>query len=941
MSTLEEAIALWRAGRRAQAQQLCEQLSAQPEADTEVWSLLAEMYSAGGDSSAAGRALQALLHIRPDDAAAWRQLGNVQLSLGDAVAAVASYQSALQLEPHNARCHNNLGQAWMRQRHWSAARQCFEQALALQPDYAIAYNNLGTVLTELGDHAAAIDGYQRAVRLNPAFAEAHHNLGAVLHQAGQDEQALVHYEQAVVLQPGRLETLVQRGNVLHRLGRFDLAVASYQAALHQRADHVEALSNCASSLLALGRASQALECCDRALQLRPDFPAAIAQRDRARWLLASQPADGLPRAVAPAVAELVNRAVEHMQRGQATQALPLFEQAHRLDPSCIEALVGCTSALLRLGRNLEALKTSERTVTLRPDLPEVHANFAAVLLALTRASEARLACEHALSLRPDMVEAHFNHGEALRALHELELAQAAYERALSLRPTYLPALCGLAQNLSEMGDNEGAAAAYRRALEVEPNHAPARFGLLFATIPVVSDRWLDMDEVRRLFDAELGRLEKWLAETPTVPEFNTIGVAQPFYLAYQERNNVEFLSRYGRLCVQLMRPYAMSQALTTPRTESPGSDGRVHLGIVTAYARDHSVYHALLRGWIERLPREQIRISVFHLGGARDATTLEAQRHVEFVECAGLSFGQCVSRIGSQQLDVLLYPEIGMDPTTVQLASMRLAPVQIVAWGHPESSGLPTLDHYLSAEAFEPPQAQSHYSEQLCALPNLGCYYEPFDVKPSAIDLGALGLDGSRPILLCTGTPYKYAPEYDEVLVELARRLPNCQLVFFRSPVLSLGERLLSRLRAAWRAAGLDPQRNLRTIAWQPREEFFGLMSRADLYLDGLGFSGFNSVMQALECELPVVAYEGRFMRGRFASGILRQLGLTELIATDREQFVQQVVRLSQDDSLKQMLRERLRSQVPQLYRDQSAIDGLAQFLLKTARSTPEKRSIA
>ena len=66
------------------------------------------------------------------------------------------------------------------------------------------------------------------------------------------------------------------------------------------------------------------------------------------------------------------------------------------------------------------------------------------------------------------------------------------------------------------------------------------------------------------------------------------------------------------------------------------------------------------------------------------------------------------------------------------------------------------------------------------------------------------------------------------------------------------------------------------------RARFFGLMQRAHLMLDTLGFSGFNTAIQAIECGLPVVSREGEFMRGRLGSGILRRMGMDALVADDR-----------------------------------------------------------
>ena len=104
--------------------------------------------------------------------------------------------------------------------------------------------------------------------------------------------------------------------------------------------------------------------------------------------------------------------------------------------------------------------------------------------------------------------------------------------------------------------------------------------------------------------------------------------------------------------------------------------------------------------------------------------------------------------IGDAQLDALIYPEIGMDALTTQLASLRLAPVQAATWGHPETTGLPTIDLYLSADGLEPADADGNYSERLVRLPNLGVCVEPLTPLVSMPDLRALGLPADEPLLL-------------------------------------------------------------------------------------------------------------------------------------------------------------------------------------------------
>ena len=131
-----------------------------------------------------------------------------------------------------------------------------------------------------------------------------------------------------------------------------------------------------------------------------------------------------------------------------------------------------------------------------------------------------------------------------------------------------------------------------------------------------------------------------------------------------------------------------------------------------------------------------------------------------------------VEAITACELDIALYPEIGSDPMTAKLASLRLAPVQVVTWGHPETSGLPTMDIFISARALEPEKAaENNYSERLVMLPDLGVYVEPLNLPDADADLNSLELPADRPLLLCPGQPFKYAAQYDDVWVQIAKGL--------------------------------------------------------------------------------------------------------------------------------------------------------------------------
>ena len=90
--------------------------------------------------------------------------------------------------------------------------------------------------------------------------------------------------------------------------------------------------------------------------------------------------------------------------------------------------------------------------------------------------------------------------------------------------------------------------------------------------------------------------------------------------------------------------------------------------------------------------------------------------------------------------------------------------------------------------------------------------------------------------------------------------------------------------------------------------------------------------MQAVECALPIVTREGRFMRGRLASGILRSMGMSELVADDERGYVDLAVKLASDARYRQSIRRRIETSRADLFGDVGTVRALEDFLLKAGK---------
>lgn len=740
--------------------------------------------------------------------------------------------------------------------------------------------------------------YRAAVAWAPGLASAHQNLGAALEALGDRDGAASCYETAHALEPGNPYAAYNLGKALFLRGETERAARLLRAALAIKPGFPEAHVVLSRVLELQGQVPAAIEALEAAVRLRPGYGGALR-----------------------------NLGILYYRLQEWDKSASALERAALADPQDADAHYWLGRALVRAQLPAQAELAYNRAVALRPRFAEAWSDLGNVLADRGLREEAARCQERALELDPDHAGAHLGMGNVLASGGQLSEAARCFRRALALDPGLLDAQINLGSALKDQGHWREALEHYRAALARNPEAVEVRWLIAMCHVPAVREPEDDLTSVRERFGTELIELERWFdPKQRALSGWKAVGVAQPFMLAYQDAGNRDLLQRYGELCARLMQPW---QARHAPRPGPRPVHAPLRIGVVCKYFRDHSVWNAIMRGWFQHLDGARFALQAYCLDAYEDAETHYARsRAVRFEQGhAGLRTWAAV--IADARPDVLIYPEIGMDPMSVRLASMRLAPVQAATWGHPETSGLPTIDYYLSAAGLEPPDAQAHYSERLVTLPHLGCCVQANQVEGEPPALEPWGVEPGVPLLVCPGTPFKYAPEHDALYAQIAQRLGRCRLVFFTHRTAELSERLRARLARAFQARGLPFERYVSFVPWLSRPEFLGLMRRADAMLDTIGFSGFNTALQAVDCGLPLVTLEGRFLRGRLASGILGRLGLRELVASSAQGYVDLAIRLARDGAYRDGVRQRLESRRHLLYHDEAPVRALEDFLAR------------
>jgi predicted O-linked N-acetylglucosamine transferase (SPINDLY family) len=674
------------------------------------------------------------------------------------------------------------------------------------------------------------------------------------HQAGRLKEAEQLYRQILKADSRHADALHFLGILNHERGNSADAVKLIGQAVEQHPGAPAFHNNLGMILFAMGRLDAAVASGARAVALKPDY--AEAHYNLGVALQAQRKLDeaavSYERAIAlkPGFVDAhTNLGITLLEQGRLDAAVSRFERALAIDGSHARAHNNLGNALRQRGDGSAALASYRNALRHAPDHAEAHLNLSALLIEQGRAADAIPQLEQALRHQPDLAQAHCSLGTALKELGRRDEALSAYERALALRP----------------------------------DDPEARLGQAIARVPLFADDAASSEGAAGEFLRALEELSAW-AGTHAGMLGQCAGSQQPFYLAYRPGEVGTALSRFGDLMAPAAAAYWRPAAPAHRATRPPPA--RRRLLVFSGHVRQHPVWDVILRGIIEHLDRGRFELILYHAGSTCDAETVWARSRVDRFVQGPKPVKTWLDEIRGDRPEVIFYPEVGMDPATAALAALRLAPLQIAAWGHPVTTGLPTIDLFLSGELLEGGDADRHYREKLIRLPGTGVCTRMG--TPTARPWG--GPTRAEKLIrfaLCQ-QPIKFDPADDVLLPRIAKQVGPCEFWLVTPQKLEwAADRLHARLGAAFRAAGLDPKAYLRTTPWLAREEFAGFLDEMDIALDCPAFSGYTTAWQAIHRGLPIVTLEGRYMRQRLASALLRQIGREDQIAASHDAYLE------------------------------------------------------
>jgi Flp pilus assembly protein TadD len=711
------------------------------------------------------------------------------------------------------------------------AADIYGQILAQEPKHFDALHALGVVRYQAGRLDEAERLIAAAIAVRPQAADAIYNRACLLAKMSRAEEALAEFDAAVAIKPDYLEAMVNRGNLLAALNRHASALASFDNALALRPAIAELWLSRAAILFALGRFDDAVSSCDRALALKPGHADARNLRDAIFSARAGRSATRM-RPSLLALEQLVSEGRHREALQSAVQILNAIDLGFgRLD--------GVDADMPADGH--EALFARRFGVALKR-----------VFESGTEISE----------LDYERVLLYHRWIDVMFSLGGLEaLKNAPLRPKLALRP--LNAAEDIDLDEVWRADRQAAATAFLRYTSSPYIFRPRAFDLRERLL-----EWLP----ERLPDVKLGPL--------TLSRLADIYMHCSYAITPKKHAIKAAL-------MSAMRRALLDAGCREAEAQAPAPvERRPSIVVIAENLRPgHSVHRTHSRAIASLRER-------FHVIGLANPNPKGTPMEALFDECwdmEGADVFRLACHLANQILArkpvLIFYLGVGMTPLVVALASLRLAPVQCVSFGHTATTMSQAIDHFVLPGDFVASEAV--FSERVLALPKAAMPMtpRPFGTMRSRPQHN----DGMIRIALPASTMKLNPRLFDAMADMVARAQTPVEIRIFPLGGVGLAHAELTRVVA-------ERIKGARVSAELPHDVYMDRLSECDFFLSPFPYGNMNSILDCFQLGLPGVCLDGPEPHSHADGAFFARIGLPhELTAQSVDDYVAAAVRLIDD----------------------------------------------
>ena len=248
---------------------------------------------------------------------------------------------------------------------------------------------------------------------------------------------------------------------------------------------------------------------------------------------------------------------------------------------------------------------------------------------------------------------------------------------------------------------------------------------------------------------------------------------------------------------------------------------------------------------------------------------------------------------------VLYMPSIGMDLTTIFASNTRLAPIQVIALGHPATTHSDFIEYVIVEDDYV--GSEKCFSEQLLRLPKDALPYVPSALAPQHVEYRLR----ENPEVVNIGiasTTMKLNPYFLAALKAIRDRA-NVKVHFHFALGQSSGVTHPYVERFIKSYLGNDAIAHPHA----PYDQYLRILHNCDMMVNPFPFGNTNGIIDMVTLGLVGVCKTGAEVHEHIDEGLFKRLGLPEwLIANTVDEYVERAIRLAENHQERLELRRHI-----------------------------------
>lgn len=332
---------------------------------------------------------------------------------------------------------------------------------------------------------------------------------------------------------------------------------------------------------------------------------------------------------------------------------------------------------------------------------------------------------------------------------------------------------------------------------------------------------------------------------------------------------------------------------------SASKQGRkLHLGYLSGDIHSSAVmkfFEPVLR----HHDRSKFKISLFNSSVKSDVVTERVTGYVDHIyDVRDKTYQDIAQEIHEKEVDILVEMSGFTGNSKIFTLDYRPAPVQVAGYiGYVFTSGLPQADYYLTDHFLSKPEDQANFSEKLYFLDTPAWVFQMEDGTPDCAPPPCL--ENHYITFGNTRNLNTYNDQVIETWSRVLKRVPNSRFKIVRFGLSGFEERLY-----AWfEEYGVSRDRIILDAEYSLEK-----YNTMDIILDCFPFTGCTTTCDAICMGLPTVTLIGETICNRTTPMFNQYVGLSDLIAETRDDFVDKAVNLAQSPGRLQECRHSLRA---------------------------------